>query len=200
MKVMMSMTAALLLALPVTSASAQDARTLPPGAGQDRPDATATGGPGAELERGEMGKGRQFGSPAGNALVTPNNAAAVARRDGADGAGLNVQPGMLGTRNGAVADGLRQPASPDYRVVDEPRTRQLNDAGTGATNAKTGVGRPETDDTAQAGESRPPEPEQPFLGGIADAPPGFDPAGDPAPPKTAAGRLLALPPHPNPSQ
>lgn len=136
MKALMTATAALLLALPAASASAQPKDV----------DAARTGGPGAELEAGEMGKGRQYGAPAGNVLVTPNNAAAIAERnDPSNKPGLNVQPDMLGTQGGAVADGERPLEPPNYRVVDEPPMRQLNEAGTGATSAKIGVGERTTD-------------------------------------------------------
>lgn len=87
---------AALLALPTTAAlhagqgvgqgagqgTAQgDALLPPPPPGWQRPDASQTGGPGDGLEAGEMGIGRQSGPPAGNILVTPNNAAAAANHN-----------------------------------------------------------------------------------------------------------------------
>lgn len=49
----------------------QDYLTPKPPPGWDRPDATETDGDTRTYERGEMGVGRQFGGPAGNALATP---------------------------------------------------------------------------------------------------------------------------------
>ncbi|HEY0832677.1 MAG TPA: hypothetical protein VGE72_02110 [Azospirillum sp.] len=142
--------------------------------------------------------GRQYGAPAGDALVTPANPAAAARRDDPSNApGLTVNPDMLGARDGAVADGVRPPGNraPDYRVVDEPPMRRLNDAGTGATSAKIGVGerRPDPSVAERTGEG------VPVTGDESYQRPGFDPAGDPAPPKLADGPVT-LPPHPDSSK
>ena len=81
-----------------------------------------------------MSLGRQYGAPAGDALVTPANPAAIARRDNPSNApGLDVNPDMLGSKAGDVADGVR--------IVDEPPMRRLNDAGTGATSSASGLER-----------------------------------------------------------
>lgn len=78
-----------------------DALLPAPPPGWQRPDASQTGGPGEGLEAGEMGIGRQSGPPAGNILVTPNNAAAAANHDepiggssGTSGDPRDGSPGM----------------------------------------------------------------------------------------------------------
>lgn len=130
--------------------------------------------------------GRQYGAPAGNVLVTPANPAAAAARDGQSRApGLNVNPDLLGSQAGEVADG--------YRVVDEPPMPRLNESGTAATSAKIGMEKLDEDEAALG------ERDGAIAPGIGDESrqiPGFDPAGDPAPPRAADGSLL-LPPEPS---
>nr|WP_295838740.1 hypothetical protein [uncultured Azospirillum sp.] len=79
-----------------------DALLPAPPPGWQRPDASQTGGPGAELEAGEMGVGHKSGPPAGNVLVTPNNAAAAANHNEPIG-GSNATSGT--SRDGSLGSG-----------------------------------------------------------------------------------------------
>lgn len=74
---------------------------------QDIAGARQAGGPGAELEAGEMGVGRKSGPPAGNVLVTPNNAAAANHNEpisGANAASGNSSEGSLGSGSSGEPD------------------------------------------------------------------------------------------------
>ncbi|HYH18874.1 MAG TPA: hypothetical protein VD995_09690 [Azospirillum sp.] len=182
--------------IPATSVALAALLTVGPAVAQPR-----SAGEAQTQEAPATSLGRQYGTPAGDALASPANPAAAARRDeSSNGPGITVNPDMLGTQAGEVADGTRPPEPPGYHVVDEvvdePPMRRLNDAGTGATSAKIGVGEREPADTSVA-EDR--DEGIPQTGDESYQRPGFDPAGDPAPPKLADGPV-GLPPHPDPSK
>lgn len=184
MKAIMATSAVLSALLATASASAQQGVADP----IERTPAEAQ-----TQEAPAMSLGRQYGAPAGDALATPANPAAVARRDNRSNApGLNANPDMLGTRPGDVADGYRVV---DERVVDEPPMRRLNELGTGATSAKIGVGERRTEPSVAERHQR----SDPVVGDESYQARGFDPAGDPAPPKLADGPVT-LPSHPDPSK
>lgn len=117
---------AALLALPTTAAphagqgagpetEKGDALLPAPPPGWQRPDASQTGGPGEGLEAGEMGIGRQSGPPAGNVLVTPNNAAAAANHNEPIG-GSSGTSGDSGDRSlGGNSSGMGSSGTPDRK-------------------------------------------------------------------------------------